>query len=121
MKIRVALLLVLFAAAGCVDPSKIVSLGSYNNAVSFGTQTELQRRGIELEARPTCHSTGAEQVQRGGTFTVRCDSTTVRGQPVVTEGRVTTVGTQSQQEQYTVKVAGETVLRSPCLGAGCRL
>lgn len=110
----------LLSAAACSDPVKQVSVGSYQNAVSHGTTTELAQRGIVLRRQPKCHTPGADQVRRGGTITIRCEALTVQGAKVVVHGHLSAAGTPAQSEHYIVTLADTQLLNSTCLGSGCQ-
>jgi hypothetical protein len=112
--------LLLLLLAGCADPAKAISAGSYRNAVEDGTAVELQRHGVALRERPVCRTDNAHRLSPGGTLTTRCTASTVDGSGVVIDGVVTAAGTPGQHERYTFHVHGRPPFEAQCLGVGCR-
>lgn len=115
-----SLLLLVLLLAGCADPAKVISAGSYRNSVSEGTEVELAQRDIVLSDRPECRTQGAEELTIGDSLAVHCTASIVDGSAVTVDGVVTGAGTPQQHEDYVVRVNGRTLLHAPCLGAGCR-
>jgi hypothetical protein len=99
--------------SGCKVMQRI-SEESYRNAVTDGVVAELKKRDVRLKARPSCRTP-----KTGDTVRVSCTAETKAGQPVVVTGTARDADSAHPVEDYTVTVAGRTVLDQGCLGLGC--
>jgi len=102
--------------AGCEDPVRTVSDGALRTATANGATTELGRRGYRLVGKLRCSTPDStRQVVK-----VRCVGQTTAREPVVVDGAAYDADSAHPRQQFVIEVGREPVVRTTCLGQGCR-
>jgi hypothetical protein len=101
----------------CQDPERQVSEGALRNATANGAAAELAGLGYRLKDRLDCRipATSTLAVVR-----VWCVGQTTAGQSVRVDAIAHDANTGHPRQEFVIDVAGQEVLRKPCLGAGCQ-
>jgi hypothetical protein len=102
---------------GCQAPERQISEGTLRNATANGAAAELAGLGYRLENRLDCRipATSTLAVVR-----VWCAGQTDGGRPVRVDAVAYDADTSHPRQEFVIDVAGQEVVRKPCLGAGCR-
>lgn len=101
----------------CQDPERQVSDGALRNATANGAAAELAGLGYRLQNRLDCRIPASSTL---AVVRVWCVGQTAGGQPVRVDAVAYAANTSHPRQEFVIDVAGQEVLRKPCLGAGCR-
>jgi hypothetical protein len=107
----------LFAVFGCAEPVRKISETSLRNATARGAADEMRGLGYTIKSGMRCRTLSPESLS---VVRVRCVGRTTREQPVRVDAVAYDANAAHPRQEFVITVAGRAVIRTPCLGQGCR-
>jgi hypothetical protein len=103
--------------AGCGEPVRKVSESSLRNATARGAADAMRGIGYTIKNGIQCHTLSPDSLS---VVRVRCAGRTTRGEPVRVDAVARDADAPHPRQEFVITVAGREVIRTPCLGQGCR-
>lgn len=103
--------------AACTNPARKVSESSLRNATARGATEEMRGLGYVIRKGMRCRTLSADTMS---VVRVQCVGRTTRDEPVRVDGVASDAGSANPRQEFVITVSGREVVRSPCLGRGCR-
>lgn len=110
-------LVVALLAAGCAEPVRKISDGSLRNATARGAADAIRGIGYKISGGMRCRTLSPESPS---VVRVRCVGRTTGDEPVRVDAVAHDATTAHPRQEFVITVAGHEVMRTPCLGQGCR-
>jgi hypothetical protein len=110
-------LLTLLASPACTDTARKVSESSLRNATARGATEEMRGLGYTIRKGMRCRTLSADTM---AVVRVRCVGRTTRNEPVRVDGVASNAGSAHPTQEFVITVGGREVVRTSCLGQGCR-
>lgn len=101
----------------CTNPVRKVSESSLRNATARGAIEELHGLGYTIKNGLRCRTLSADTMS---IVRVQCTGFTTRDEPVRVDAVASDAGSAHPRQEFVIRVSGREVVRTPCLGRGCK-